>query len=221
MSFYRKLTFEEIEENKQKLRQIEQLYNFQFPPLFLKFHATYKTGQHAEVWESYLDKYLRPTPIFTIQVEDESISYGWLSSPKGIERDLKYVPGINDLLVEHELLRVGDIVLPGGLFIGVGKHNQDQIYKFVSELNDTPIKLCNSIFEFLEMLLITFKYDEPSFQKPINSKYWIKKDINFEVKAEMLDSIKNYNTETQSFSTLENFLTELQKITNNAQNKHS
>ncbi len=190
MKYFKPLSPSKLEFVKNKLLSLQARFNFGFPELYSAFILNYEVGKYVEKWDAYLDQYLRPTPknYISVQTLVGQVSYNWLSSLNQIEHDLKYYPRALDLLNEDNLLRIGDIVETGGLFLGVGTNNQDNIYKYIYDRDRSPVFICNSFDLFSESIELQVKGEEADYQMIEGHRYQRKAGVNF-VHSNLLDSL--------------------------------
>ncbi len=223
MKLFIKNSEDEKKEDKLKLEGISKSYNFTFPPLYYFFQTHFKIGQYLEEWDTYLDKYLRPTPIFKAtsnsDKETGGIYYNWLLSPNQILHSLKFYDKTQDILLNKKMLRIGDFVNKGGLFLGLDEGNRDKVFRYIYDIDKEPILLSNHIFEFLNDLKISKINPDLNLVKPTLSKYWLKIDEPFEYKKEELTKLSGQidHLETK-FISFDIFIKGLKKSLKDVQN---
>jgi len=214
MKHYKILRKDEKVENENLIHQIENENEFKFPSSFKLFHSQYKCGRQFEIWESYLDKFLRPTPMTTISLnyKDQKYPYNWICSLNELIHGIKYYDQVNEMLKEDGLLRFGDMVHKGGLYVGVKDFNRDEIFLYYFNDFEKPIKVCDNIFDLIELLDISKKYDAQLFEKPASSKYWIKKDIELLVNKNLIENYKNFQLDRSNYIDSQAFFDKLNII---------
>jgi len=201
---FRKSTLEDIALKKGVLEIIEEKYDFQFDEIYKQFVLAHEIGQYLESVDSYLDQFLRPTPIQsrTLKVESLSLFYNWLSSPFEVLYSLKYYDRVEELLKNIALVRIGDIVDKGGLFIGVGKDNKGEIFSYRYGIDQKPIFVCRDMNQILNCLEVKFKSSVEGLYKKANERYWLKKGLEFKINEKALIPNQSIATECSSLNIL-------------------
>lgn len=194
---------------EKKIETLFNIYKVVLPSDYRVFILKYKVGRNLEKWDAFLDRFFRPTPICKIRLEthSESLSYNWLSSVDQILYDLEFYPNVRELLESMELLRIGDLVDTGGLFLGVGKENQGKVYKYLYDIDEAPKLLFASFFEFINSIKLEIKDEFKDIKISTNKRYSENDSVDFE-KLQFLDNIETseYNNNLITSETLLNSL---------------
>jgi hypothetical protein len=218
MEHFKKLSISERIISENKLIDIEDRYDFKFPVIFHEFILNYEVGQYLEKWDTYLDRYLRPTPIYRIRIptSNEYLSYNWLSSLNQIEHDLMYYPKVLDLLRNDCLLRIGDIVEFGGLFLGIGKNNIDLIYKYSYDKDESPKCIYDSIYNFVDAIILEIVDGNNSFNYDQGKRYFKKEGVQF-INSSFLSSLNIREKYKVEFISSDDFLNGLKEAIKDVQ----
>jgi len=216
MSYFRELSPSHSRVVKAKMHDVEKEYNFRFPEMYRQFILKYQVGQYLEKWDAYLDHYLRPTPknIISIKTSTGYVSYNWLSSINQIEHDLKHYPRALDLFKNSNLLRIGDIVQIGGLFLGLGKNDQDKIYKYIYETDTTPGMIFDSIKDFVNGIELKMEGNEDDYKNTDGKRYQKKTNIEYKL-SRFLESLESSQLSEWQFKSSALFIDELIQEINN------
>lgn len=176
---------------KKKVDTLLNRYNIVLPKEYEEFIFKYKVGRNLEKWDAFLDHFFRPTPIYKIKVETNYgvLSYNWLNSVDQILYDLEFYPNALEILESMKLLRIGDLVDTGGLFLGVAKENQGMVYKYLYDIDETPKLLFTSFFEFINSIKLEVKNEFRNIKVSSNKRYFKNDSISFK-KSQLLDSIE-------------------------------
>lgn len=175
---------EQMQKCADRIKNTEDVLGIQMPPLYKTFLTTYRVGQHREHFHAYLDDYLRPTPLCDIRIalsNGDVLFYNWLDSPLQLGTTLRYYDRAIELLHSKDILMIGDIVLTGGLFVGISDQNKDKIYSYVYENQEEPTEIFNSIYELANSIIIQQKPNSNLFHKSALQKYWIGEKTNYAV----------------------------------------
>jgi hypothetical protein len=216
MKYFTKLNTQEREFNKQHILNLEERYNFNFPECFHEFIVNYKVGQYLEKWDSYLDSYLRPTPIYRIIIKttNSNLAYNWISSLNQIEHDLLFFPDALDLLQNDYLLRIGDINELGGLFLGVGNNNKDLIYKYSYGKDDSPILIFDSILNFTEAIYLETEDLNMAIKQEEGKRYFEKEGVQF-FNSSFINNLDNMERLTHNYISSDDLICSLKKVIKN------
>lgn len=190
MTFYRLLTIEEKEIANRLVIEFEKS-NHHIPILYKLFITNFKTGVEYEFWGGYVDKYFRVTPLYTIDVligENANISYTFLKTIEEIINDLDY----ENMIQDYQMIKIGDIAVGGGLYLGIGQINYDKIFKFEWDRDKAPICIFSNIFDlFKAMMFIPNKVMPTSLMKAPMDKFYLIPNCEWEIKKESLYEIIN------------------------------
>lgn len=201
-------------ENKNLLidRLLEE-FNVTLPRLYTEIQLEYTLGQYSEIWDAYIDKYLRIMPVSEIVYYNEyySFPYGWLYSLEELKLDLEFSTDNANLLSNHEVIRIGNIVSGGGLYLGVGEKNQDFIYKMVWDHDSNPIKISDSIFHFLNDLKIVNIYNSQGLESNVGKIYFKMPNMQYAIKQDVVSSLLG-KKEDEKFVCKEELISNLDKI---------
>ncbi len=191
---FRKLTCDTAKKRLNQLDLIQSKFDIQFPLLYLNFIKTYAVGQYTERWESSLDKFIRLNSVIEVFFDNDEINlpYGWLFSPEELHYDLKNYSEKDLLLNQHGVIRIGNIVSGGGLYLGIKEDNTDNIFKMIWDHDSCPIKIADSIFDFINCLHINFNH--PGLSKRVGQLFLTDPQVSFKfndtVKVKILVSSK-------------------------------
>lgn len=221
MNLYSKVDTNEIDNRLSLIKMIESRFDIILPFYYKQLQLTFEVGQVEENWDSYLDKYLRETSIFDIRYKDNQTVfwYGWLYSLEELELDLEYYLESTTLLNEFKVIRIGDIVAGGGLYLGVGNDNQDFIYKQIWDSDYQPVKLTDNIFQYLNNLKVGGMSKEITIESYVGRKYGMVNNLDFSIKKEILDDILS-KSQLETEITEESFILNLENIISYVRNKH-
>lgn len=221
MNLYSKVDTNEIENRLSIIKMIESRFDIILPYYYKQLQLTFEVGQVEENWDSYLDKYLRETSISEISYRDNQTVfwYGWLFSLEELELDLEYYLESTTLLKEFKVIRIGDIVAGGGLYLGVGNDNQDFIYKQIWDNDYQPVKLTDNIFHYLNKLKVLGVSTEISIESYLGRKFRMVNNFDFSIKKEILDDILS-KSQLETEITEESFILNLENIISYVRNKH-
>ncbi|MBK7095112.1 MAG: hypothetical protein IPH57_08720 [Saprospiraceae bacterium] len=221
MNLYSKVDTNEIDNRLSLIKMIESRFDIILPFYYKQLQLTFEVGQVEENWDSYLDKYLRETSIFDIRYKDNQTVfwYGWLYSLEELELDLEYYLESTTLLNEFKVIRIGDIVAGGGLYLGVGNDNQDFIYKQIWDSDYQPVKLTDNIFQYLNNLKVGGMSKEITIESYVGRKYGMVNNLDFSIKKEILDDILS-KSKLETEITEESFILNLENIISYVRNKH-
>lgn len=165
----------------QKLVLLEKKLEIKIPPLFFRYVTTFKIGlTNGFPCETlYLDKFCRPTRLQSgysyIENYKRILFFGHLEP---LDKYFMNTEIIIEGMQKYDMLRIGDIIRPPGLFIGITEPNRDKVYSIIWEENDgQPLLICDNIFDFISGLKKD-KYNENSidgdFIKQFPQKYYQK-----------------------------------------------
>lgn len=190
MSKYQKSATFEISRKAIEFANLEKTLSIQFPLEYKEFVTNYRVGQFVEIWPAYLDDFLRPTPMYKIRIPTDHgvFSYNWLNSVAQIEYDYNHYPESQELFASHHIIRVGDIVEQGGLYIGVGSDNTGCIYKYLLNEDEAPVKIFNDINALLDSLVLEKEDDLPQLARN-SGRYAIPED-HAVAESDLLHSLK-------------------------------
>lgn len=185
------LTANESEGRVSVLNLIEEKNAIELPVLYRQFQLTFKTGQYSEKWEGYVDKYFRIMPVSEIIFKsgDIRLSYGWLFSPNELNNDIKYYSETQNLQMRFNVIRIGNIISGGGLYLGVGKHNKERIYKMLWDYDNHPVLIADTIYDFLNCLVVDRINDLPQLKEVVGKNYYQVQDIRYSIKEDILSKI--------------------------------
>jgi len=203
-----------------KLGFIQNSFAINLPPLYIDFITTYAVGQYTEHWDSSIDKFLRMNPVSEVYYEkgDLKVSYGWLYSPDEFYQDFISYSERKLLLEQFGVVRIGNIVSGGGFFLGVSKQNAEIIYKMNWDIDDQPIQIADSIFDFVNYLRVEFICS--GLVKTIGQIFYHDPKVNFQIKGTVLADIEaSQYIESPSISDNE-LLLRLEKEFSNVRNKN-
>lgn len=200
---------------------IEKQYDFILPKYYKLIQLTFDLGQFKEIWKSYVDNFLRVTPLYDISYNKNGISfwYGWLFSPMELMIDLKFYSERETFFSEYKVIRIGNIVAGGGLYLGVGKDNGDYIYKFVSDADSAPIMLNDNIYSFLNNLEINTRSQNQDFINNVGKLYMMPKNLTYSIKADVFEEIQA-NKQKNEFLEIERTLNKIEKIISDVRAKN-
>lgn len=158
-----------------------------FPPLYKIFANTFVLGTEGVKAEKYIHNKFAPYGGYPG-------AFGFFNKYNKINEPIENFESVPDILaeynhymhdepwIEHKLLRIAYLTLfsPGGLYVGCGEHNQDEIWIYDgnerSELQYR--KITNNIFEFVQLLTVELEAPEniPDFfdkaYKKWGDEYW-------------------------------------------------
>jgi len=209
---------------ERRLKEISVKYKFEFPPLYYLFQTNFKVGQYIETRDCFLDEYLRPTPLWNIELRNNGkvISiYNWLLSPNQIDHNLKFFDRVQDILKDKRMLRIGDLGNKKGLFLGLENDGIDKVYEYNHEVDSKPFLIGENIFDLVNHLFLDKRttVNKLELSKPISNKYWRKKNERLKLNSiEIHNLIKKSNNLDRKFIPINEVLRDLNKILKNVQN---
>ena len=208
----KRFTYEIAKNRLSRLDVIQSYFGIKLPVLYLSFINTYAVGQYIEKWESSLDRFLRLNSIVEVIFDngDIKLPYGWLYSPEELNFDLRFYPDRNMMLENYGVIRVGNIVSGGGLYLGVNNGNADSIFKMVWDHDSQPIKIADSIFEFINCLQINVK--QSGLQKKVGLLFHTDPMVNFEFNESVKSEINALGKENVSTFSEVKFLSNLNQL---------
>jgi hypothetical protein len=172
-------------QTKDRLESIDKIegeYNVKLPLLGKRFLLTYLTGQFLEQNESYIDSFLRVTPMsngVTSLLPGEHF-YNWLFSPEEMLLQCKYLSDFLKLYHDYNMLAVGDLYGGASLYLecesgGVFFAKRSDEIKFV--------KIADDLFQFAESFSLKPLVDFTDFLKRANSIFWEYRNREYNLKA--------------------------------------
>lgn len=177
---FKKLSFDKTKKQIEKIDKVQIEFGIKLPILYFKFITTYALGQYIERWEASLDRFLRPNSVIEVFFERDSIivQYGWLFSPEELHHDLNYYGEKEFMLNSYEIIRIGNIISGGGLYLGIGNENKDFIFKMNWDQDSQPIKIADSIFDFINGLEV--RLNQKGLTKKIGQLFYQDPRVSFD-----------------------------------------
>ncbi|WGK66190.1 SMI1/KNR4 family protein [Croceiramulus getboli] len=153
---------------------LEEKYGFKLPPIFRSFIAVFKPYfAHIKVkkisqegFQSFVVPFYSSQDLKEYTSDDDELAF---ESFKEAEDLFSFEPSNKGYL--EDLVFISNHGYGGGLLVGIGEHNKDQIYH---NADSTVIKfMANNIFELIhKMELIQFDFETPSIDTSRLYKNW-------------------------------------------------
>lgn len=215
MKLYRKSCTADIACKLLVINEIEEKFRITLPKCYRIVQMQYDLGQYSEVWDAYIDKFLRTVPLSEIFFDNRSmkLSYGWFFSLEELELDLEYCSEQKRLWLNHDVIRIGNIVSGGGLYLGVGENNKDYIYKMVWDHDKKPIRVCDNIFNFISNLQVRPIDPSEKVVAKVGKLFPTVSGIDYPIKKDVLSSVfaereaTGYTNKASMFLNLEKIIT--------------
>lgn len=162
---------------------LENQYGISLPPIYKSFisvfkpfffhHAVKKTDGRLV---SFLALVYSSKELIEYSIDDDELA---LESFKEVEEVLSFEPSNKGYLTDY--LYIANHGYAGGLLVGIGKKNKDQIFH---SLDNTIIEfVADNIYQVLQKIhLVEFNFEEPidlsKVYKKWGDKYWEKGNIS-------------------------------------------
>ena len=160
-----------------------------FPPLYKLFCRTFKLGYEAIQCEKYIHETVAPLSAsvgyfkFHYDKEDKDafdmiVEFSEVSQ---ILDEFDYSDHLEVPWVKYQLIRIAGLEFSGtgGLYVGVGQHNRDEIWRINTNAPEAKeyLKIASNIFEFVQLFEAEFDVPEiPDFfqkaEKKWGDEYW-------------------------------------------------
>jgi hypothetical protein len=184
MFYWEKCTSFQSEARASVFSSIEAILDIEFPRMAKKFMLTYLTGQYFEGGSSYIDKYLRPTPCYGIDVNclGSDNFFNWLYSPEEIAFHHQSGKHARTVFKEQGLLQIG-CLHTGMLFIDCktehifsARYSEDLVFNLVA----------SNIYEFVAQFRFQAKDKLGSLEKYGSSRYWTDPSVEYSLNEELI-----------------------------------
>ncbi|WP_346880685.1 hypothetical protein [uncultured Algibacter sp.] len=138
--------------------ELKKIFDFSSVPLFKLFISSFELGNSNLKRHQFLEtKFNNVVPCGSVLIKLETISGEYFFSGFFNENELindweSYSVDSHEFL-EYGLVRIGDIGIGGGIFIGTKDDKKDKIYLVNWGLDEDYILISDNIFEFSRLLI--------------------------------------------------------------------
>ena len=139
--------------------ELKKIFDFSSIPLFKLFISSFELGVSNLKRHQFLDtKFNNVVPCSSVLIQSERISGEYFFSGFFNENELmndweSYSIDSHEFL-EYGLIRIGDIGIGGGIFIGTKDEKKDKIYLVNWGEDEDYTLLADNIFEFARSLVV-------------------------------------------------------------------
>lgn len=143
---------------KVDLAALESMMGIELPVLYKTFCSCFELGDSNLDWQEYLNPksgYLNPSGSIKYEPMENKreLFFHGLFNLEELKQDWRTYSKSSKEYQEFGLLRIGDIGVGGGLFLGVSSDKTDKIFRVVWDWNENFELLANNIFEFIRDLI--------------------------------------------------------------------
>jgi len=163
LEFFKSKSFSEAN----NYEELKKIFDFSSMPLFKLFMSSFELGSSNLKRLQFLEKkFNNVIPCGSILINSDAISGEYFFSGFFNENELindweSYSVDSHEFL-EYGLIRIGDIGIGGGIFIGTKDDKKDKIYLVNWGLDEDYILISDNIFEFARLL--TFVEDKSNME---------------------------------------------------------
>jgi len=139
-------------------KELEKIFDFSSIPFFKLFISSFELGNSNMKSHQFLEvKFNNVVPCGSVLINSEAISGEYFFSGFFNENELmndweSYSIDSHEFL-EYGLVRIGEIGIGGGIFIGTKEEKKDRIYLVNWGLDEDYILISDNIFEFARLLI--------------------------------------------------------------------
>ncbi|CAM1344045.1 hypothetical protein [Tenacibaculum amylolyticum] len=153
--------------------KIEKLIGFELPKYFKLFASLYELGEGNVLLQKYFNSkfssYSDCGLIIFTPSQNEEYNFSGFFNNNELLNDWEVYSSDSHEFLEHGLIRIADVGIGGGIFIGTRDENEDKIFLVNWSKSEDYCLIANNIFEFSKTLMFkeekTFLPNEVSYSE--------------------------------------------------------